>query len=230
MTIASEFANTWLAYRRAFPFSPFRRYIAEGTPARKHKITDRAARKAKARAYALEHVTNGVGLEVARHGWQIAEAARRAVRDGLAAIDFGEIEVRVPATADLEVTPRLGTPAERQPGKVPELAMGFDGTTFDHQGDLYQQAAALAGRPLEISGTSFGKSFPAELCEDEGCPNAGMPHVCVSRVEPAPERYIVEQANAGWWVTDSQHHGELTRGPYKAKKTANRIARTLNGH
>lgn len=79
-----------------------------GTPARKHKITDRAARKAKARAYALERVTNGVDFEVARHGWQIKQAAELAARDGLAAIDFGEAEVRVPGFTErpLEVTPR----------------------------------------------------------------------------------------------------------------------------
>lgn len=47
----------------------------------------------------------------------------------------------------------------------------------------------------------------------------------------ATPRYGVEEYGDGWWVVDvtAGVAAVPVRGPYQAKKTANRVARTLNG-
>lgn len=105
--------------------NPFRR----GTPPRKHKITDRAARKALARQRTIDAILNDRTI---------------AAEPDLCALDFAWIEQRV-----LAATPRYG----------------------------------------------------------------------------------VEEYGDGWWVVDvtAGVAAVPVRGPYQAKKTANRVARTLNG-
>lgn len=153
MRIAEQFAHTWLAFRRAFPYDPRRGYIPQGTPARPAKnVIDgvtRGERKRAARQRAIDAI---LAAHQAGKTDAVDEAWAFAARDGIAAIDFGEIEARVLSRAD------LGAEAERY-----------------------------------------------TVCGGD------------------PDWYVYElNLEAGY--------RSMVRGPYQAKKTANRVARTLNGH
>ena len=166
----------WLRNRRDAIFELLGlRPFNQGTPARKHAITDRAARKAKARAYAN---------------------ARAA-----------------PWISALPVAPHLH-PRQRRVGFRPELTAPFASDEKTHRLAMSYSAGAekFAKRAIAINYAEVEARVLAQV---------GLTPV-------TPDRWLVGETETGWWVQDTLL-AEPGRGPYQAKKTANRVARTLNG-
>lgn len=159
----------------AFLDAQGKRPFNQGTPARRHKITDRAARKASARQLEVEGVLGGLVERFAKPDHRPHQ--RRALR----------------ATRNAEKVARLASGYGQGPQAFMEAySYGNGAIVTDTKGDVY----AIVAEKLLSS-----------------------------------DRYVVEEREGGWWVTDPTADAPaiLIRGPYAAKKTANRVARTLNG-